>query len=125
MLTHTVLVLDDPYFLGKFQLARLVTEDDIFPASDTYSPQESLLSYLRSVAIEAYSLIVIGNNLGAGLRKAAVISESMRNKCVIVWNDLPGSRELEPYQQLGYTRFTTRRYFEQYLEEHPELLAEE
>jgi hypothetical protein len=56
-------------------------------------------------------LIIIGNNMGAGVDKARALTPEACPKTIVVWNDyLPGT-EL-PYAELGYRYFASRADFE-------------
>ena len=64
---------------------------------------------IRRLTTEAQiDLIIIGNNLDAGVQKAFAVAEAMRSKTIIVWNDYRSGME-RPYVRLGgFTRFCSR-----------------
>jgi len=49
-------------------------------------------------------LVVIANNLGAGIEKARAVAENMRDKTIVFWTGDFGTDNV-PYKQLGITRF--------------------
>ncbi|MDP1694337.1 MAG: hypothetical protein Q8L34_02240 [Candidatus Woesearchaeota archaeon] len=53
--------------------------------------------------------VVIGNNLGAGVEKAAAVAEAMRaDRACIVWNDYYAGDEVR-YAALGFKHFMSRK----------------
>lgn len=56
----------------------------------------------------AADVVILGNNLGAGLAKAVHIAGDMRSRTIVVWNDPPHEAVTAPYRTLGFTRFCTR-----------------
>lgn len=82
-----------------------------------------VLDYVKEWG-STYDLIVIGNNLGAGIAKAQALERSARNRVVICWHDEPSEHNIAPYRALGYRHFTTRERLVEYILEDPELYAE-
>jgi len=66
-----------------------------------------LSSLIESATEKSVDLIVIGNNLGAGIWKAEHVNEKMRGKTIIVFNSYK-EEELLPYQKMGFEKFSTR-----------------
>ncbi|MFA5961449.1 MAG: hypothetical protein WC848_02070 [Parcubacteria group bacterium] len=54
-----------------------------------------------------FNLVVIGNNLGAGISKAKAVPETMKNQTIIVWNHSTFDH-MSIYADLGFQHFTTR-----------------
>jgi hypothetical protein len=71
-----------------------------------YQPTTPLLEKIREITETGQiDLVVIGNNLGAGIAKARHVARSLRRRTIIMANSwVPVS----DYKPLGYTRFTKR-----------------
>lgn len=118
-----VLVLDS-WGTGLSQVAPddndVHVEAEMFPFVDVYTPAAIVLEYIQTYASD-YGLIIIGNNLGAGLLKAKFVPQDMRSRCVVVWNDEPAPATSAPYKAMGYKHFTSRQNLRVFLKEHPEI----
>lgn len=118
-----VLVLDyNAYILREFPQQEgdvLQEEQQLFYGLDTYEPDDKIVNFLSALQPDAYDFIVIGNNLGAGLVKAEALPVALRERTVVVWNNTPTKSNMEPYAQLGYTRFTARHLLVDYLLANP------
>lgn len=90
----------------------------MFDQVDTYDPDWRVLRVLAELEPDTFDVIVIGNNMGAGVVKAEVLSEACRSKVVVVWLDTPNEAATLPYRELGYTHFARRKDLEEYLQEH-------
>jgi len=94
-------------------------EADRLPISERYywtedSEVEAIVR--RLTRKEHFDLVIIGNNKGAGLRKAACVKPSMRAASVVIlWNSF-GYRDTKPYENMGYTHFCTRDQYSKFLE---------
>lgn len=80
-----------------------------------------VLRYIRARG-STYDLIVIGNNLKAGIPKAAALDPSVRHRAVVVWHDEPNEWDKDPYLALGYQHFTTRSSLVDYVLDHEDAL---
>lgn len=117
-----VLVLDS-WGIGVWWIAdeeNVDVEAEMFPDVDVYAAEHRVLEFIREHAAD-YGLVIIGNNLGAGVFKAAFVPEAMWNRSVVVWNDEPTESMKAQYKQLGYQHFTSRRNLSEFLEQHPEI----
>lgn len=52
-------------------------------------------------------LVILGNNLGAGLAKARAIAPRLQDKTIVLWNN-NRARDEQPYAQLGFRHFGDR-----------------
>ena len=122
----SMLILDDSEVVEKAPRAitdenpsvefELIFEDDLPGAVDTYKLISSEFGDWLETNASRFNIIVIGNNKGAGIQKAARIPQAIRPRTLIVWTDLPKDREsYQPYKDLGCTNFCTRRGFEDWL----------
>jgi hypothetical protein len=82
---------------------------NILPGMGTYRSTPELEVRIREITAGGVDYVVIGNNMGAGVPKAAAVAESLRaeNTCVM-WNGTPTDTDKAPYLSLGYTRFIRR-----------------
>lgn len=100
--------------------AQLYPEEEMFENADSYGADPRVLEHLRSHSA-SYDLIIIGNNLGAGLVKASRVPPGMRERVVIVWNDAPNEYTTAPYKAMGYRHFSRRMDLMKFLENNPEI----
>lgn len=57
---------------------------------------------------EDYDAVIIGNNMGSGLRYAREIPDSMKDRTLIVWNEYIPDEE-RPYAAIGFEHFESRQ----------------
>lgn len=73
---------------------------------DIYDPKPQFLAHLTEVIrAGGFDVIVVGNNLGAGLKKVMCIPEELRERVIIIANFI---RNKEEYSALGVKRFASR-----------------
>ena len=80
-----------------------------------YEANEKTLAKIKELtASKNFDIVVLGNNLGAGIVKAASIHPRLHSRTVVVWNDdgLGGKAE---YEKLGFRNFMTRDSLEAYI----------
>jgi hypothetical protein len=75
--------------------------------SDGYGVSPRSLQLVREATPERYDAVIVGNNLGTGLSKAANLPEPMRSRTMIVWNQYQPGVE-RAYAEMGFTRFGQR-----------------
>lgn len=96
-----------------------LVSNDILPYTDTYKPSKRLLSAIRKTTMaDEVDFVIIGNNLGAGIQKAHVVSPHMYSRTLIAWHPDPGIDPM-PYMNLGINLFAYRSQLATIL---PELL---
>lgn len=112
MKTVKILFLDDaPWFLpdsphGGVEL-RVVMAGQ-WGTGDVYAAPASVCESIQKLTSEkAVDIVVIGNNMGAGVPKARAIADDMRDVTIVVWNQYSLGIE-GPYTALGLTRFGSR-----------------
>ena len=121
-----ILLLDDaPEFLPKVEGITLnVIQEAIrdpwllycVPGSGAYGSDPAKEAMIRDVTSNGkVDYVVIGNNCGVGIRKAAAVAEVMRaNKACVVWNSYFPGDEAE-YARLGFKHFMSRSDLAQHL----------
>jgi len=67
---------------------------------------ENAEAIARLTTSRHFDVIVLGNNLGAGARKAQFIAPNRRSKVIVVYNGEP--HHIEQYKQLGIHHFSDR-----------------
>lgn len=113
-----VLVLGDRALFGRDKLKAagyelgVVVEDSQFKSSGYfgggYEVSQHSLGLAGTADVDGYDAIVIGNNLGTGIRQAIMLPRSVRSRTLIVWNDPPSDRDTTPYRNLGFENFAVR-----------------
>lgn len=98
----------------------MVVEADLFPNNDVYEPHQAVLDYIAKEGA-IFDLIVIGNNLGAGLSKAEQLPLDARANAIVVWNEDPMPATTAPYRRLGYIHFMSRRRLMKFLKDNSEM----
>jgi len=99
---------------GKFlpgveQLLPLEVNLELFSEIDQPHSTEFFEKIRKLTAKKMIDLVVIGNNLGAGVKKAEAVAKKMRDRTIILWNRYtPGCPEEKHYRELGITRFASR-----------------
>jgi hypothetical protein len=83
-----------------------------------YHPTHALFNAIQNITKHGnIDIVVIGNNNGAGLYKAAYVNPTLRERTVIIWNlYTPGLDDAE-YKALGYTRFLSRHKLHEVIRE--------
>ena len=114
-----ILFLDDaPWFLPEVEGVRLEVLQEgqynplgklLAPGSGVYGSDPNKEAMIREATENGkVDYVVIGNNLGAGVRKAAAVAEDMRaDKACVVWNSYFPGEEAE-YARLGFQHFMSR-----------------
>ncbi len=73
-----------------------------------YRPSLSMCEEIRELTSQhQVDLVIIGNNLGGGLKMAAFVHEDLLPKTVVVWNSYR-DEETVPYAKMGIRHFGTR-----------------
>lgn len=79
--------------------------DDGFPGR--YKVSERSLQLAHDATLKKYDVIIIGNNLGTGVRKAEALPYEVRPRTMIVWNEyVPGDER--SYAAMGFKYFGNR-----------------
>jgi hypothetical protein len=109
-----ILVLDaDDMSLGQLSVdvEKIDVEGNLFPemATDPYTPpSQFFLNFLAQLQPGSYDLVVVGNNLGAGLAKVASLPVAFHAHTIIVFNNAPDPATKLSYLTLGYRYFVLR-----------------
>jgi hypothetical protein len=75
---------------------------------DVYvAPKESLAQIEKLTAMGNFDVVVVGNNLGAGVLKAMAINPRLLGRTVVVWNENVFAHRAD-YEKLGIRHFMTR-----------------
>jgi hypothetical protein len=56
---------------------------------------------------DKFDLIIIGNNLGAGIEKTKYVPDNMKEKTIIIFN-FPIPQDIIPYKEMGFNYFASR-----------------
>lgn len=112
-----LLVLDDLTYYNRSTLERVLGSplEIIAEADNTsllsaesvavYTPEEELLTWIGMQ--QNFDLVILGNNLGAGLKKGSHIANKLKEKTIVVWGSYT-DEETVPYQQQGFSHFSQR-----------------
>ncbi len=111
-----VLILDDgteDLLVRRAQVAPMITaasmEDiTINLLAGGYNSSEKLRALARQAKPDEYDFVIIGNNLGLGLKLGKMLDAGLRPKTLIVWNDPPDDVDTRGYAELGFVHFGTR-----------------
>jgi len=112
-----VLFLDDaPWFLPDLTSHGVkleVIQEGQWGTMDVYSaPAEVCEAVKKLTAGKEVDVVVVGNNIGAGVPKAEAIADDMKGMTIVVWNSYHKGNEA-PYAALGLKRFGSRSDLEQ------------
>lgn len=115
-----VLIVDNMMLeLGLEAETAIDLETRLFSRTDTYVVNPKVVAYLKALKPDDYDLIVVGNNNGAGVEKAAAMPVALRSRTVIVWNSIPGAINRGEYEAMGFIHFSTRESLWRYLRANP------
>lgn len=89
------------------------------PGSGVYGSTPEKEAMIREVTSnKKVDYVVIGNNCGTGVRKAAAVAEDMRaDKACVVWNSYQRGDEAK-YAGLGFKHFMSRSDLAEHLEKY-------
>lgn len=78
------------------------------------APRTAIEKIEELTKLSNFDIVVIGNNLGAGVLKAMAVHKRLRHRTVVVWNDdiFKGKEE---YEKLGLHRFMPRHHLRNYI----------
>jgi hypothetical protein len=102
-----------PEILGRFPIvsSRVAVSNPLNPTRnplEVYNPTAAVLAVIKQAAESGqFPCVVIGNNMGAGLKKAVLIPVDLRQRTIIIWNRYYPGDEKE-YAALGYSLFMSR-----------------
>ena len=68
-----------------------------------------MLSKIVCLLGEPFDIVILGNNMGAGVTIAQNIPEALRSKTIVVWNYYPIPRDVKEYEKLGLSHFCGRQ----------------
>ncbi len=107
-----VLFLDDaPWFLPDLTSHGIkleVIQEGRWGAMDVYYASPEVCEAVKKLtAGKEVDLVVVGNNMGAGVPKARCIADDIKEMTVVVWNSYYRGDEA-PYAALGLKRFGSR-----------------
>jgi hypothetical protein len=71
-----------------------------------YSPTAATFDWIQSQP--ECDVIILGNNVKAGLKKARYLTEAQIAKTVVVWQETPTDAGTAEYRQLGFKHFSSR-----------------
>lgn len=112
----TLLYLDGSSHLPlvRLSLARCgIVDFDMYQQKDIGDPNvyESPEHVCQQITLmtsnNKVDIVIIGNNLGAGVAKARAVADAMRDRTVVVWNVYRKGDE-STYAKLGFKRFGSR-----------------
>src|SRR3989344_2701733 len=104
-----VLFLDDaPWFLPDLTphgIKLEVVQEGMWGTMNVYSAPAKVCEAVKKLtAGKEVDIVVVGNNMGAGVPKAKAIADGMKEMTVVVWNSYYRGNEA-PYAALGSNRF--------------------
>lgn len=105
-----VLFLDDVWVLPNLTSYGIEFEEirESQWNTNVYSaPVEVCEAVKKLTAAKAVDIVVIGNNMGAGVAKAKAVADDMKEMTVVVWNSYHQGVE-RPYASFGLKRFGAR-----------------
>ncbi len=75
---------------------------------NVYEATKATIAKIQELtAIRSFDIVVLGNNLGAGIIKASAIHQRLHGRTVVVWNDEYFAGR-EKYETLGFKKFMAR-----------------
>ncbi len=103
--------------MAKFRIAVLddqrLDDANVRILAKKYYVEVEIISALDDKPVDA---IVIGNNLGKGVRLTMTVPKNLRDQVVVMWNDfIPGNHQEASYTKLGIKHFTSRKEVPDYL----------
>ena len=101
-----VLALNGGDRFGLPNSYEVVTESQIGNHDGYKTTAESLERITELTKNKKVDVVVIQNNMGAGVGKAKAVDPYMRGKTIISWNTTPASSDKTPYLSLGIKYFT-------------------
>lgn len=109
---HVLYLDEDLEFLVAFNPTAIfvhVTTEFQLGSNNVYAKADGDLCHKINWILQdqEFDLVIIGNNLSAGISKATAIPETMKNRTIIVWND-SAFDHMSAYTALGLRHFTTR-----------------
>ena len=107
-----VLFLDDAPWslpdLTQHGIKLEIIQEAKFGTLEVYNYSERIIDAIKRITTEKLvDIILVGNNLGIGVKKAMAIANDMREKTVVVWNFYAKGDEI-PYASLGFKIFGSR-----------------
>ena len=116
-----VLFLDDaPWFLPDLTSHGIkleVIQEGLWGTMNVYSaPTTHVCEAVKELTAGKVDVVVIGNNLGAGVAKAQAVVDKMKEMTIVVWNSYHKGDE-QPYTDLGLKHFGSRNDLPQLITE--------
>lgn len=107
-----VLFLDDaPWFLPDLTphgVELEVVQEGTWGMMSVYSaPTQVCEAVKKLTANKEVDIVVVGNNMGAGVPKARAVADDMKEMTIVVWNSYYQGVEA-PYDGLGLKHFGSR-----------------
>lgn len=98
-----------PHILGDMGEIRLeVVSSLVLEEADAYKVEEQECEVVKNLTGGgAVDMVIVGNNNGAGVKRAGAIAEGMKEMTIIVWNDYEKGLEA-PYHSMGFKHFGSR-----------------
>jgi hypothetical protein len=111
-----VLLLDDaPWFLPDLEAQGVkieVIQEGLWGTLSVYEARPKTLEIIKRLTEnKEVDLIVVGNNMGAGVPKAMAIADAMKEQTIVVWNYYCKGDEA-PYSAIGFKQFGSRTALE-------------
>jgi hypothetical protein len=108
-----VLFLDDaPWCLPNLSQKGIeleVIRESEWGTMDVYKAPPHVCEAVKQLTEEKkVDLVIVGNNMGAGVLKAQAIAEDMKEKTIVVWNFYTLGVE-QPYAAFGLKHFCSRK----------------
>lgn len=115
-----ILLLDDSQrYLPVVEGVGLIVIEETSLGGSAYRSSPDLEANIKRLTEGGeVDYVVIGNNTGAGFRKADAVAEGMRaeNACIVWHIYTPGSGR--PYEEIGYRHFMSRTDLRDFLGRH-------
>lgn len=122
MKVQKILILDGASKHGLADLpgVTVVTQESLYPGMSKFFPTKALMSFLKELTEDSYDLIIVGNNMGAGLLIVKALPAFLRDRVVVVWNRATSVQDAEcwQYPQEAVQHFAVRSELTKYLKEH-------
>ena len=115
-----VLFLDDaPWFLPDLTSHGIELEgiqEGPWGTTNIYTFPTQVCKAVKKLTAGKVDIVVIGNNMGAGVAKAQAVVDKMKEMTIVVWNSYHKGDE-QPYTDLGLKHFGSRKDLPQLITE--------
>ena len=101
---------EDPY-LPDVEGVKYEVVTGPWQQANFYRPDSQAIEAVReATAAGQADMVVIGDNVGAGLQFAEVIAPPLQSRTIVIWNFLPKPHDRHPYVRIGDFRHFGARH---------------